>query len=52
VGSIIDRSGGKVDFGVPFESLLKLDLPVYDPEDCPLCKQGIPAEKPGSRGLK
>jgi len=52
VGSIIDRSGGRVDFGVPFESLLKLELPVYEPEDCPLCKQGIPAEKPGSRGLK
>ncbi|PLV57402.1 orotate phosphoribosyltransferase [Thermotoga sp. SG1] len=52
VGSIIDRSGGRVDFGVPFESLLKLDLPVYEPNDCPLCKQGIPAEKPGSKGLK
>ncbi|MCD6550723.1 orotate phosphoribosyltransferase [Thermotoga sp.] len=52
VGSIIDRSGGKVDFGVPFESLLRLELPVYEPEECPLCKRGIPAEKPGSRGLK
>jgi len=52
VGAIVDRSGGRVDFGVPFEKLLTLELPTYDPSDCPLCREGIPAEKPGSRGLR
>ncbi|PLV59070.1 orotate phosphoribosyltransferase [Thermotoga sp. KOL6] len=52
VGAIIDRSRSKVDFGVPFKKLLTLDLPTYEPDECPLCKQGIPSMKPGSRGLK
>jgi orotate phosphoribosyltransferase len=42
VATIIDRSGGKVDFGVPYFACLSLDLPVYPPDDCPLCKQGLP----------
>ena len=49
VGSIIDRSGKKIDFGVKSISLLKLDLPVFPPEECPLCKKGIEITKPGSR---
>ncbi len=52
VASIVDRSGGKVDFGIPFYSLLAMDIISYEAEQCPLCKQGIPAVKPGSRGLK
>jgi len=51
-GSIVDRSGGEVDVGVRRHSLLVLDVPVYDPANCPLCKQGGVATKPGSRGLK
>ena len=47
--SIIDRSGGKTDIGVPRISLVELDVPSYDPADCPLCTQNIPAVKPGSR---
>ncbi|MFH0771143.1 MAG: orotate phosphoribosyltransferase [Candidatus Omnitrophota bacterium] len=49
VGAIIDRSGGKVKFGVPFKSLAKLSVKTYDPQDCLLCKSGIPVIKPGSR---
>lgn len=49
VGSIVDRSGKDIDFGVKSISLLKLDLPVFPPEDCPLCKRGIGITKPGSR---
>ncbi len=49
VGVLVDRSGGRVQFDVPLEALLKLDLPNYKPEDCPLCKQGLPVVKPGSR---
>jgi orotate phosphoribosyltransferase len=48
VGALVDRSGGTVDFGVPFVSLLQLDIPTYDPDECPLCQSGIPITKPGS----
>jgi orotate phosphoribosyltransferase len=48
-GSIIDRSGGRADLGVPRVALATLDVITYTPEDCPLCKQGISVEKPGSR---
>lgn len=49
IGCLVDRSGGKADFGVPFRALLQLDIASYDPADCPLCKKGVPAVKPGSR---
>jgi len=49
VGSIIDRSGGRVDLGVPRVALATLDAVAWTPEECPLCKQGVPVEKPGSR---
>ena len=50
VGAIVDRTGGKVDFGVPFHAVISLDVESWEPEDCPLCKAGAPAPiKPGSR---
>jgi len=49
VGSIIDRSAGRVDLGVPRVALATLDAVSWTPEECPLCKQGLPVEKPGSR---
>ncbi len=49
VGMIVDRSNGKVKFGVPQISTLQLEVVTYEPEECPLCKEGIPAVKPGSR---
>jgi len=51
VGVLIDRSGGKVDFGVKTKKLLTIDIKTYLPEECPLCKKGIPVVKPGSREL-
>ncbi|TCK03991.1 orotate phosphoribosyltransferase [Phorcysia thermohydrogeniphila] len=52
VGSLVDRSGGKVNFGVPFVTLWRLEVPVYEPDSCPLCKEGkIPLVKPGSRNI-
>jgi orotate phosphoribosyltransferase len=48
IGLIVDRSGGKVDFGYPTKTLLKMDIKTYLPEECPLCKRGIPLLKPGS----
>ncbi len=50
-GSIIDRSGGKVDFGIPRVALETLHPLTYDPGDCPLCKDGQPLVKPGSRRI-
>lgn len=49
IGAILDRSGGRHGFAVPFEWLLELDLANYDPTACPLCDNGVPLEKPGSR---
>jgi orotate phosphoribosyltransferase len=47
--SIIDRSGGRADVGVPRIALATLDVPVFAPDACPLCAEGIAAVKPGSR---
>ena len=49
IGSIIDRSGGRHGFRVPFAALLSLDLPTWRAEECPLCAEGSTAVKPGSR---
>jgi orotate phosphoribosyltransferase len=48
-GSIIDRSGGRADVGVPRVALETVEAVAYPPEDCPLCRQGLPVVKPGSR---
>lgn len=59
---VIRRAGGNVigvtaignrnpdnPFDLPFRSLVKFDFPVYQPDDCPICRDGIPVKKPGSR---
>ena len=48
-GSIIDRSGGKAGVGVPRAALATLQVVAYPPDDCPLCRLGSTAVKPGSR---
>ncbi len=48
-GSIIDRSGGAADLGVPRVALKTMQVMAYDPANCPLCADGVPAVKPGSR---
>ena len=51
VGILVDRSGGRADFGdVPYQALLRLDVTTYDPKDCPLCKNGTPMTKRGRTG--
>ena len=47
--SIVDRSGGNTDLGVPYHALLPMAVPTYDPAACPLCADGVPVVKPGSR---
>jgi orotate phosphoribosyltransferase len=49
VVSLVDRSAGKVDFGVSRFSLLSLEVKIYKEKDCPMCKEGSIAVKPGSR---
>ncbi len=49
VGALVDRSGGRARFDQPFEALLRLSVPAYQPEDCPMCREGRPVVKPGSR---
>ena len=46
--SIIDRSGGKADVGVPRVSLATLEVAAFDPTNCEACKRGESAIKPGS----
>lgn len=52
VAGVVDRSGGKNLFDVPFKSAIKVDIETFEPEECPLCKAGSTAIKPGSRNLK
>jgi orotate phosphoribosyltransferase len=49
--SIIDRSGGTADLGVPFYPLIELNFPTYAPEEVPAELAAIPATKPGSRKI-
>lgn len=52
IGSIVDRSNGKVDFGVPFKAVYPVEVISWDADACPLCKEGkLAAVKPGSRKL-
>jgi orotate phosphoribosyltransferase len=50
--AVVDRSGGKQGLDVPFHALLPMDVKTYAPEACPLCAQGLPVVKPGSRATK
>src|SRR5687768_3934777 len=47
--AIIDRGHNDATLGVPLYSLVKLDVPTYPPDTCPLCAKGDPVVKPGSR---
>jgi len=50
-GVLVDRSNGAVDLGVRTEALLTVEVLSYPPEECPLCRKGLPAVKPGSRNI-
>lgn len=50
IGILLDRSGGKLHFGAHHtEALISIDCQAWDPEECPLCKEGVPICKPGAR---
>jgi orotate phosphoribosyltransferase len=52
--SLVDRRPEKAPtlFGIKYNSIIQVNPPIYAPDKCPLCRQGVPTEKPGSRGLK
>ncbi len=52
VGFIVDRSNGKVNFGYPQFSTLKMEVVSYLPDECPFCREDIELVKPGSRKIK
>jgi orotate phosphoribosyltransferase len=50
VACLVNRSAGPIDFdGIKYESLIKLDIPAFEEQECPLCQEGMPITKPGSR---
>ena len=49
IGALIDRSGGKAEFDVPFSALARLDIDTYAPADCPLCAGKTPLVEPDTR---
>lgn len=50
---LIDRSGGEAiaQFDVPCRALLNVSARTYSPDECPMCAEGIPVVKPGTRGM-
>lgn len=48
-GALIDRSGGKVDFGYPMKALTRVDADTWETTDCPMCKDGKELTQRGSR---
>ncbi len=42
VGVLVDRSGGRTDFGLPFFACVELNLPTYEEGSCPLCDADVP----------
>lgn len=52
IAGVVDRSGSKVLFDVPFKSAIKVDINTFEPEECPMCKAGSAPNKPGIRSLK
>lgn len=51
-GALIDRSGGAIEFSVESNALIELSIDSYEPEECPLCRRGSVAVKPGSRFVR
>jgi orotate phosphoribosyltransferase len=48
--AIVDRGSGPSRLDVPMQALVRMEVPTYQPESCPLCASGVAVTKPGSRG--
>ncbi|HDP99086.1 MAG TPA: orotate phosphoribosyltransferase [bacterium] len=46
---LVDRSQGKIEFDIPSFAVFEMDVVTYQQTECPLCRQGVPLVKPGSR---
>jgi len=42
VAVLVDRTGGQVEFGLPFFACVEIVVPSYEPSECPLCREGVP----------
>ena len=51
VGFLVDRSQNRISFDVPKFSVIEMAVVTYNPDECPLCKKGMPIVKPGSRKI-
>lgn len=51
VAVLVDRSGGRVELGVPIVPLVSLEIATWPPADCPLCARGVPLVKPGTTAV-
>jgi len=49
--SMVDRTGGQIDLGVKFVAAYSKEMVSYEPDECPMCKEGQPIVKPGSRNI-
>lgn len=49
IACIVDRHMEGIDLSLPIISATRMQIPIYSPDDCPLCRRGIPFDKPGSR---
>lgn len=47
--ALVDRSGGTLEWTIPWTALVTLQVEVHEPDACPLCAEGVPVVKPGSR---
>jgi len=50
--SIVNRSSGRFKPEAPYYFCVEMNVPIYEPAKCPLCRKGLPVQKPGSRGIK
>lgn len=48
IAVLVDRSGGRVAFGLPLRAIASLDIETWDAGECPLCSAEVPLVKPGS----
>jgi orotate phosphoribosyltransferase len=49
-GILVDRTGGRLELTVPWRALLSVQAESWQPEECPLCRDGVPLTVPGSSG--
>ena len=50
MGSIIDRTADSAELPHPLKALARVEVNTWQPDDCPLCRDGVELVKPGSRG--